>query len=78
MRRLRFSERIAKDMIEDISDGLECLVRNKIGHGNLKPENILISEGKYKITDYGLTIVLEVEMHMASSLIGLEGETVVQ
>ena len=47
------------ETFERVLDGLECMHRKKIAHGDLKPDNILINEGEVKITDFGTSKLIE-------------------
>lgn len=47
------------EIFERVLDGLECMHRKKIAHGDLKPDNILINEGEVKITDFGTSKLIE-------------------
>ena len=38
-------------------NGYEVLWNNKILHQDLKPENVLIKNGKFKLTDFGFSIL---------------------
>lgn len=43
----------AVKVLKDILNGFKYLNENQIIHRDLKPANILISEGVYKISDFG-------------------------
>lgn len=47
------------EIFERILDGLECMHGKKIAHGDLKPDNILISGADVKITDFGSSKLIE-------------------
>ncbi|KAJ9518570.1 hypothetical protein QJQ45_018618 [Haematococcus lacustris] len=50
----RFPERIALDYIRQTCAGLDYLHYNNVAHGDLKPENLLVSAaGQLKIGDFG-------------------------
>lgn len=53
IKRKRFKEEEAFDIMRQILSGFTELVREKIIHRDLKPANILINEGVYKIGDFG-------------------------
>ncbi|KAG2375192.1 hypothetical protein C9374_010196 [Naegleria lovaniensis] len=55
-----FSENACRKYFRDLICGLEYLHENKIVHRDIKPENILITnEDRLKITDFGVSTVLE-------------------
>jgi NIMA (never in mitosis gene a)-related kinase len=57
--------------IQGILLGVEHLHKNKIVHGNLKPENILFdSKGNIKISDYCISNELENTLKYANTSIG--------
>lgn len=51
--------RTVYEIFECILDGLECMHNQKIAHGDLKPDNILISGTDIKITDFGTSKLIE-------------------
>jgi tousled-like kinase len=55
------SEREAKSIIVQIFSGLNYLnqMKRPIIHYDLKPGNILFSDGEVKITDFGLSKIME-------------------
>ncbi|CAM6098236.1 unnamed protein product [Calypogeia fissa] len=51
---------IARRYFEDVVAGLAYLHRNNIVHGDIKPENLLISgEGRVKICDFGVSQIFK-------------------
>ncbi len=44
---------------ENVKDGLTYLHSNNILHGDLKPSNILYSDGIYKLNDFSFSMLLE-------------------
>ena len=50
----RLSEEMAAKLMVDISKALISLEKNGVLHLDVKPENILISEGTYKLADFGI------------------------
>lgn len=47
-------------MIGDVLRGYEYLVRKRVYHGDVKPQNVLLSSnGAYKIADFGLSVLYE-------------------
>eukprot|EP01025_Chloroclados_australasicus_P049435 TRINITY_DN5630_c1_g1_i3.p1 TRINITY_DN5630_c1_g1~~TRINITY_DN5630_c1_g1_i3.p1 ORF type:complete len:491 (+),score=54.16 TRINITY_DN5630_c1_g1_i3:77-1549(+) len=56
----RLAETLALRYFRDVLKGLEYLHYNKVVHGDLKPENLLLSsEGRLKISDFGSARVVE-------------------
>lgn len=53
IKRRRFKEDEAFDIIRQILGGFTELVQEKIIHRDLKPANILVNDGVYKIADFG-------------------------
>ena len=45
--------------MHDIANALKSIHEQKIVHLDIKPENILISKGKFKIADLGLSRILK-------------------
>lgn len=45
--------KIIKDVLQQILEGVAYLHRRNIWHRDLKPDNIFISHGSYKIGDFG-------------------------
>ena len=44
-----------KQVLYEMADGLSYIHQQKLAHGNIKPNNILVSlEGRIKISDFGL------------------------
>ena len=57
---------------DDIVKGMEVLVENNILHLDLKLNNILIKNGKAKITDFGLSQEISNEYHRSRYRLGTE------
>jgi serine/threonine-protein kinase ULK/ATG1 len=53
IKRRRFKEEEAFEVVRQILSGFTQLVQEKIIHRDLKPANILVNEGVYKIADFG-------------------------
>lgn len=53
LKKRKFKEDEAFEVIRQILNGFHELVRERIVHRDLKPANILIHEGVYKIGDFG-------------------------
>ena len=53
-----YNEEEALVIIKDLINGLYELHKKGIIHRDLKPANILLSKGKYKITDLGFAKIL--------------------
>lgn len=49
-----FTEKDLVDILRDISKALVSLEKNEILHLDIKPENILICDGTYKLADFGI------------------------
>lgn len=47
------------DLFEQILDGVEFMHSHKLVHGDLKPDNILISDSIVKLTDFGTSRLVE-------------------
>lgn len=70
-RKIRFKEEIAKFFAAEIVCSLECLHSKGIIYRDLKPENILLdSQGHIRITDFGLSKIVDQEMEVAHSFCG--------
>lgn len=52
------SEKQVKNVLVDVCDGLSCLHRNQVVHGNLTPENIMVSAdgNRAKLIDIGVPV----------------------
>ncbi len=66
------SQKTKYNLTAELFEGLNYLHQNKIIHRDLKPENILVNENnKLKITDFGLSLLLEDEFETKSqSIVG--------
>lgn len=53
IKRKKFKEEEAFEIMRQLLSGFNELVREKIIHRDLKPANILVNEGIYKIGDFG-------------------------
>lgn len=53
IKRKRFKDEEAFEVVRQIVCGFNALVQEKIVHRDLKPANILIHDGVYKIADFG-------------------------
>lgn len=51
-----FSENEIFDIFYQLTNGYKVLWNSKILHHDLKLENVLIKDGKYKLTDFGFSI----------------------
>ena len=51
----RLTESKAKEILIQILNGFQELIKYGIMHRDLKPANILIHENKFKIADFGLS-----------------------
>lgn len=45
-----------RQLIQCLKDGFKCLVKHNIVHGDVKPKNILVVNGIYKLADFGLSV----------------------
>ena len=50
--------------------GLQALWKKGVMHRDLKPDNILINNGVYKIADFGLSDILKYENETKNDKIG--------
>jgi serine/threonine-protein kinase ULK/ATG1 len=48
-----------QSLFSELVQGYHCLYKSGILHEDLKPDNILIHDGKYKIADFGFATILE-------------------
>lgn len=55
----KFSEEETGQIVKQIAKGLHYMHSNGIAHRDLKPENIVISNGVYKICDFGWATICE-------------------
>lgn len=46
-----------KELLKCFASGLKFLRANHIVHGDIKPKNVLMSSGKFKLGDFGLSII---------------------
>jgi len=57
---IKYSEKVARDMIKDLADALQFLHDRMICHRDIKPENLLVIEKQYtkslKLADFGLAV----------------------
>ena len=53
IKRKRFKDEEAFEVVKQIACGVCVLIKEKIVHRDLKPANILIHDGTYKIADFG-------------------------
>ena len=49
----------AIQILNDILAGLLALHQNQIWHRDMKPENVIISDGVFKLCDYGMAKIIE-------------------
>jgi serine/threonine protein kinase len=69
----KFPENKAKFYLIEIILGLEALHKNNMIYRDLKPENILMdSEGHIKLTDFGLSKILDESNNKAFTLCGIQ------
>jgi serine/threonine-protein kinase len=60
MQRGPFSKNRARDVARQICAGVAAVHAEGIAHGDLKPENVLVTEsGELKVSDFGLATVIE-------------------
>lgn len=50
-------------LFRELASGYEVLYRAGVLHEDIKPDNVLIHRGTYKIADFGLARILETERH---------------
>ncbi len=56
----KFSERIARQYIQQLTEGMAYIHDQGVAHRDLKPENLLLNaEGDLKISDFGLSAILD-------------------
>jgi len=57
---IKYSEKVARDMIKDLADALQYLHDRMICHRDIKPENLLVIERQHtkslKLADFGLAV----------------------
>ena len=53
------SEYYTIQILNDILTGLLKLHQNKICHGNIKPANVMISDGVFKLSDYRMLKIVQ-------------------
>lgn len=71
MKRKKYREDEALDVVRQIISGFSELVREHIIHRDLKPANIMISDGVYKIGDFGFAKYVDnMGNHMLRSCVG--------
>jgi serine/threonine protein kinase len=58
-----FSEAEIFDIFYQLMNGYKVLWNAKILHQDLKLENVLIKDGRYKLTDFGFSIFYEGVKH---------------
>ncbi|CAD8079330.1 unnamed protein product [Paramecium sonneborni] len=54
MQQRRYSEQEALEIMRQLFNGYKVLYQSSVIHRDIKPANILISQGKYKIADFGV------------------------
>ncbi|CAI5702701.1 hypothetical protein KXD40_003071 [Peronospora effusa] len=65
-----YSERQASDTIRQLCDALQYLHRKGIVHGDIKPENILLHEGRMCLVDFGVSFRMGERFFYDSHLMG--------
>jgi len=57
---IKYSEKVARDMVKDLADALQYLHDRMICHRDIKPENLLVIERQHtkslKLADFGLAV----------------------
>ncbi|KAG1704163.1 hypothetical protein DVH05_006172 [Phytophthora capsici] len=65
-----YSERQASDTIRQLCDALQYLHRKGIVHGDIKPENVLLHEGRMCLVDFGVSFRMGERFFYDSHLMG--------
>jgi len=59
---IKYTEKVARDMIKDLADALQYLHDRMICHRDIKPENLLVIEKQHtkslKLADFGLAVLV--------------------
>jgi serine/threonine protein kinase len=46
-------------LLQQIHSGLSFLHKHKVVHGDIKPHNVMIKNGVFKLGDFGMSVIVE-------------------
>ena len=62
------NQKILKNIIIDIIKGLKAIHKKNIIHRDIKPDNIIKSNGNYKILDFGVSTKMQHDNNLLGTI----------